>query len=295
MHYWLRPKWIITLTLLIATVTFIFLPASLTFAETARILVSPERVIQGDPILIIVDGIDSIVNIKNIFFGSKPLWFFIYQDKPTALVGVDLNKKTGDYKILVELENGANFEKIVTVKAREKTEEPFSIPKKLGGNTLASQKTLISTLTAENTVINNLRSINRKLWPEGFKYPLTNPTVTDSYGYTRITGNYFVAHKGADFRAIESTPIKAMGRGIIRLVKSFRNYGKTIAIDHGLGLMTFYMHLSKIYVEEGELVRQGQLIALSGQTGYAEIPHLHLSVKIDGISIDPIKFLDLFK
>ena len=86
-----------------------------------------------------------------------------------------------------------------------------------------------------------------------------------------------------------------MNRGIVRLAKHFRDYGNTVIIDHGLGLMTFYMHLSKIQVNVGELVRQGHMIGLSGQTGYAAQPHLHLTVRINDVSIDPIKFMALFK
>lgn len=250
-------------------------------------------VIQGNPILISLDGVGGIANVQKISFDGKPLWFFTYQGKPTALVGIDLNKKPGDYKVSVKLENGENLEKIFAIQARKKPEELLGIPEKLGGNTLASQKTLISTLASENDIINHLRSISKKLWPEGFKEPLAESIITDAYGYTRITGNYFIAHKGTDFRAAEGTSVKAMGRGVVRLVKTFRNYGKTIAIDHGLGLLTFYMHLSKIYVNEGELIQSGQLIALSGQTGYAEVPHLHISVKIGGVSVDPVKFLGL--
>ena len=85
-----------------------------------------------------------------------------------------------------------------------------------------------------------------------------------------------------------------MNRGVVRLAKTFRNYGKTIVVDHGLGVMTFSMHLSKIYVGAGELVKKGQLIGLSGETGYAAKPHLHLTVRIGGISVDPVVFLDFF-
>ena len=55
------------------------------------------------------------------------------------------------------------------------------------------------------------------------------------------------------------------------------------------------MHLSKIKVNVGELVEQGQIIGLSGSTGYATGPHLHLTIRINNISIDPMKFLELFK
>jgi len=56
-----------------------------------------------------------------------------------------------------------------------------------------------------------------------------------------------------------------------------------------------YMHLSKIKVNEGELVKRGQLVGFSGSTGYAESPHLHVSVWVDKVSIDPMKFMALFQ
>jgi murein DD-endopeptidase MepM/ murein hydrolase activator NlpD len=59
--------------------------------------------------------------------------------------------------------------------------------------------------------------------------------------------------------------------------------------------MTFYLHLSKIKVKVGDMVEQGEVIGLSGQTGYAYGPHLHLSVVINGVSIDPVKFFELLQ
>lgn len=87
----------------------------------------------------------------------------------------------------------------------------------------------------------------------------------------------------------------AMNRGIVRVAKTFRNYGEVVVVDHGLGLMSFYLHLSKMKVNEGELVKRGQTIGLSGQTGYTLSPHLHLSLRINNNSIDPVKFMELFK
>jgi murein DD-endopeptidase MepM/ murein hydrolase activator NlpD len=85
----------------------------------------------------------------------------------------------------------------------------------------------------------------------------------------------------------------AINRGVVRIVHTYRDYGKTIVVDHGLGVMSFYMHLSKIYVAPGELVLPGEVIGKSGHTGYAEQPHLHLTIRIGGISIDPVKFFAL--
>ncbi len=123
--------------------------------------------------------------------------------------------------------------------------------------------------------------------------PVKNPIITDTYGYSRQTGAYSIAHKGTDFRAVEGTPVYAMNDGIVRLKKEFRDYGNTLVVDHGGGLQTLYLHLSKFVVNEGEWVSKGKLIAYSGSTGYTEGAHLHISVKIGTYSIDPMKFLEL--
>jgi murein DD-endopeptidase MepM/ murein hydrolase activator NlpD len=103
-----------------------------------------------------------------------------------------------------------------------------------------------------------------------------------------------IAHKGTDFRATEGTEVMSINKGIVRLAKEFPVSGNTIVIDHGLGLSSIYMHLSKIQVKENDIVEAGQIIGLSGQTGNVLGAHLHLSIKIGGISIDPIKFLKIF-
>ncbi|MEK9182015.1 MAG: M23 family metallopeptidase, partial [Patescibacteria group bacterium] len=176
-----------------------------------------------------------------------------------------------------------------------KIEAPLGIPQKLGGDTKESQDKLVNTLAEENKSLANIRTGKKAFWTEKFTYPLSQIVVTDDYGYSRKTGEYSLAHKGTDFRAKEGTPIMAMNRGVVRIARTYRNYGKVVVIDHGLGLITFYLHFSKIKVNEGELVKHGQMIGLSGQTGYALSPHLHLSIRINNNSIDPVKFMDLFK
>ena len=87
----------------------------------------------------------------------------------------------------------------------------------------------------------------------------------------------------------------AMNAGVVSLAREFRVYGKTIVIDHGLGLQSIYMHLSNFKVKAGQQVKKGEPIGLSGSTGYALEPHLHVSVHIGGVSVDPVEFLGLFK
>ncbi|MDP2641908.1 MAG: M23 family metallopeptidase, partial [bacterium] len=157
------------------------------------------------------------------------------------------------------------------------------------------EKTLINTLVQEGAIINSIPTANTVLWSGEFRLPIDEPiTITDTYGYSRLTGASSISHKGTDFRASLGTPVFAMNSGTIRFTDFLRNYGNTIVIDHGLGLQTIYMHLSEINVETGDEVKRGDLIGKSGDTGYVLGPHLHLSIKIGGISIDPERFMALF-
>ncbi len=265
------------------------------FAVAPVVTIFPNNVMQGEPIKVVVENISGVAEVRKISFDGKPVSIFLYQGKPTAFVGIDLNKKPGDYKVVVTLTDGSALEKIVSVGKREKIEASLGIPEKLGGNTKVAVKQVISSLSQENQEIYSVRTFPKTLWTEHFQFPIPNPYVTDSYGYLRQTVGESITHKGADFRAKEGTLVLAMNRGIVRLARTYQVYGKTIIVDHGGGLMTLYMHLSKIKVNEGELVKQAQLLGLSGQTGYAENPHLHISVWIDKVSVDPMKFMALFR
>lgn len=279
---------------LIAFSIFLFAGIPNTFAVVS-IQITPKEVIQGEPVLIQITGAKPS-EIKKLTFDQTVLNFFTYQNKPTALVGIDLNKKNGNYPITLTLKNGSSTAENLVVKAREKYEAPLAVPEKLGGNSPANQAKVVDTLGQENAILAVIKTGLKAFWTNKFIYPISTPIViTDEYGYSRLTGAYTITHKGVDLRAAEGTKVSAMNRGVVRIAKNFQVYGKTIVVDHGFGVMTFYMHLSKINVNVGELVLPGQVIGLSGQTGYAEKPHLHITVRINNISIDPIKFLDLFK
>ena len=100
-------------------------------------------------------------------------------------------------------------------------------------------------------------------------------------------------HKGVDLNAPMGTPVYSMNKGVVKFATSTRNYGMTILVDHGVGLQTVYMHLSEIKVTNGQAVEKGELLGLSGDTGYVLNPHLHVTVRIWDVSIDTMKFLEL--
>ncbi len=278
-----------TSTLSVATMTNISSSSSSAFSVS----VMPSSLMQGDPALVEING-TNMSEVRTIMFNGSPASLFEYDDKPSAFLGIDLHAATGTFEIEADLTDGRVATATLAVHQRLLETESLPVPEQLGGNSAANQAKVVSTLGQENASLASLKSTTTELWNGAFIFPVPDHTVTDPYGYSRDSGAYDIVHKGTDFRADVGTPVSASNSGIVTLARSFVDYGETIVIDHGLGLETYYMHLSKINVHVGEIVTQGEIIGLSGATGYASGPHLHLSVHINGIAIDPMKFLSLF-
>lgn len=129
------------------------------------------------------------------------------------------------------------------------------------------------------------------LWSGDFRAPVHAPP-TDSFGTRRtFNGELASVHEGMDFRAATGTPVRAGNSGVVVLAQPLYYEGNCVVIDHGLGLYTISMHLSRIDVHEGDRVIAGQLIGLSGATGRVTGPHLHWAVRWQNAYLDPAKLL----
>jgi len=259
-----------------------------------QIVISSSSGMQGEPVQIIFSGTKSVEDILSVTVNGISLPAFLYKDVVQGIYGIDINHKIGSFPITAKLKDETTASGTLTVLERKKPTESFTIPDSLGGTNPVGEQNVATLLTKENAILANLTTNPKKLWTETFRYPTEIPVITDPYGYNRDTGTQTVTHKGTDFRAPLGTPVYAVNRGVARLVETFTIYGKTVIIDHGQGIFTFYMHLSKTSVVEGSIVAAGQKIGESGGTGYAEGPHLHLTVRINGTSIDPLKFFLLY-
>jgi len=130
-------------------------------------------------------------------------------------------------------------------------------------------------------------------WDGKFTAP-ADAAISDVFGSQRIfNGQAQRPHFGLDYRVPTGTPVAAMNQGTVLLARFLYYEGNCVVIDHGQGLLTLYFHLSEFKVKEGEAVRRGQEIGLSGGTGRATGPHLHVAVRWQGTYLDPASLLRL--
>jgi murein DD-endopeptidase MepM/ murein hydrolase activator NlpD len=129
-------------------------------------------------------------------------------------------------------------------------------------------------------------------WDEPFAKPvpgcMTSPFGVLRYHNGKPTGGF---HGGLDQRGPTGTPVTAVATGIVKVVRMWNIHGGTVAIDHGQGLTTSYLHLSSFATIEGATVRKGDVIGYTGTTGRSSAPHLHWTVSVAGVSVNPSQWV----
>jgi len=140
------------------------------------------------------------------------------------------------------------------------------------------------------------RTQPRPLWEGAFVQPrntkvFSNFAETRSYRHDGKEVDTQV-HLGFDLASLKQSPVPAANAGVVAFAGPLTIYGNTVIVDHGLGLMTLYGHLSSIGVKPGDPIKQGQELGKTGTTGLAVGDHLHYEVLIQGISVTPVEWWD---
>jgi murein DD-endopeptidase MepM/ murein hydrolase activator NlpD len=150
-------------------------------------------------------------------------------------------------------------------------------------------------IEAERKVVEAIfaKPTRERLWSQPFVVPVPG-TATSSFGRrTILNGTPRGQHTGTDFQAATGTPVVAPNRGRIALAADQYFPGRTIIIDHGLGVYSYLAHLSEFTVAEGAVVERGQRIALSGATGRVTGPHLHWTMRFGSARVDPLSLVEV--
>jgi hypothetical protein len=257
----------------------------------------PESLSNGAPCLITVALHEAAEAVTGKWQG-RPVVFFANADYQTwfALAGVDVEVHPGNYALTVDakLKDGTHVALHQDVKVEEAPYEkmPLSVPDKFVEPDAAALKKIAADKIVKDKAFAN--SASKPQWSGDFRPPLRVAPQSDSFGNQRLfNGKLASVHRGLDYRAKLHTPVAAINSGRVVLARPLYYEGGCVVIDHGLGLMSIYMHLSKVEVAVGKKVRRGQIIALSGASGRATGPHLHLGVRWEGSYLDPAKLFQI--
>lgn len=207
-----------------------------------------------------------------------------------AIVGIPLDAKTGHHQIHVKSSGSeANYD--FNVKDKEYESQHLTVQNKRHVNPdtmelerIRSEQDKIQKAISSWSDIENV-SFN-------FSRPVTGP-ISSQFGLRRFfNGEPRRPHKGLDIAATVGSPVQAPANGKIINTGLYFFNGNTVFVDHGQGLITMYCHLSKIEIEEGQNIKQGDVLGKVGKTGRVTGAHLHWSVILNQVMVDPLLFIE---
>jgi murein DD-endopeptidase MepM/ murein hydrolase activator NlpD len=209
-----------------------------------------------------------------------------------ALAGIDLDQRPGDVRVRVERGLGPACGVPVSVKAGAFEEDRLSVPRRYVDLSPADQARAARETARVAAVFAAVTT--ERLWQGPFRVPVEGRKPSSSFGRRRIlNGQPRSPHTGVDIGAPAGTPVHVMQRGRVVLDEDLFFSGRTVIVDHGLGLFSFYGHLSASKVEPGRVVDAGEVIGLVGATGRVTAPHLHWAVRVGDARVDGLDLVRL--
>jgi murein DD-endopeptidase MepM/ murein hydrolase activator NlpD len=256
--------------------------AGLVCLLTAATVVAQNLTLTGDP----VQG--GLVQGRTVPGATVSLDAVEIPVAKSGLFALGFGRDAGPAALLVvRLPDGEVEQRRLAVRQRDyKVQRIDGLP----GRKVSPSKADMKRIVAERKLLQAARRVisGDPAFAGGFAWPVTG-RISGIYGSQRIlNGKPRRPHFGVDIAAPEGTPIVAAADGRVVLIHHDMFFtGKTVMIDHGLGVGTIYIHMSAIEVGKGDVVRRGQRIGKVGMTGRATGPHLHWGLTWRGISLDP--------
>ena len=259
----------------------------------------PPKLLNGAPVLFQVHAPTKLDSLTGTWLGHQLTFSYNASAKTWfALGGVTFETVPGKYTLELKGEraDGAtliSFTHAFPVGAAKypKIKVELAVEKKFTEPSPEQQAQIAESVKVKNDYLN--RVTTEREWHGNFTAPVVAET-SEVFGAQRIfNGVAQRKHDGLDFRVHTGTPVAAMNDGTILLARFLYFEGNCVVIDHGQGLLTLYFHFSELKVKEGDPVKRGDIIGLSGGTGRATGPHLHVAVRWQGTYLDPARLLQL--
>ncbi|HYZ85332.1 MAG TPA: M23 family metallopeptidase [Bryobacteraceae bacterium] len=211
------------------------------------------------------------------FLGNK----FPIFDK-LALVPAAVTQQPGTYPLVIRDRSGKVLQETkITVLDGEYPRQNIRATKQMQS---------LTPMPGEREAVDALKRAEspKRYWSELFQPP-TADCRNSPFGVKRFHNGVFSGrfHGGVDLRSPQGRPVYAAAGGIVRISNMFRLHGGTIGIDHGQGVTSLYLHLSKVVAPIGSVVKTGDLVGYVGSTGFATGPHLHWALNVHGVAVQP--------
>jgi murein DD-endopeptidase MepM/ murein hydrolase activator NlpD len=268
-------------------------------ARTTLRLSAPESS-QGSLLLIDLKSTKPLAEMQGEWGGrSVPLWSEnASENQRKGLLAVDLEKAPGEYELKITGQT-AGGEKIIcnamiTVRKGQFATEKLQVGKQF----VEPSPEQIKRADEERQKLRDIfdRVTPERLWDGKFRIPLDGVTTGSNFGKRRIlNGNPGSPHGGADLPGATGTPVHAAQRGRVVLAEELFFAGNTVVVDHGLGIYTFYGHLSEIDVKVGDALEAGAVLGKVGATGRVTGPHLHWGLTVERARVNPLQLVKLLE
>lgn len=253
---------------------------------------------QGSLLLIDLKSSKALAEVRGEWGGrSVPLWSEnASENQRKGLLAVDLEKEPGEYELKLTGQT-AGGEKVscsamVTVRKGQFATEKLQVGKQF----VEPSPEQIKRADEERQKLRDIfeHVTPERLWDGKFRIPLDGVTTGSNFGKRRIlNGNPGSPHGGADLPGVTGTPVHSAQRGRVVLAEGLFFAGNTVVVDHGLGIYTFYGHLSEIEVKAGDAVEAGTVLGKVGATGRVTGPHLHWGLTVERARVNPLQLVKL--
>lgn len=250
----------------------------------------------GEIVKIVLKGRDDIKQAKVQFLDRATTMGWEQNTREwLTFLGLDLGIKPGSYPIdlLLLLSDGTTkqLRKEILVQEKEFPVKKLWVKQEY----VTPPPEMLERIRLESELLAEVYNIFTPSWMgEG---PFIIPSAGEAkpnFGERRIFNNEPRSpHSGVDISSPFGAPVWACNSGRVVLANDLYYAGKTVVIDHGLGVFTLYCHFSKIIAKRGDLVKKGDTIGEIGATGRVTGPHLHWGVKVSGSRVDPFSLFDL--
>ena len=245
--------------------------------------VTPTKVPQGETLKVTSD------KAHGVHLRDRTITLFPQETGPAlGLMPVPTLEKPGDYTLdFVDDKGAVLHSQIITVVNAHYRKQNILISKAIAG---------LKPSPGEQEAVAKFRTAATKIryWKEPFQPPvpgcLTSPFGVQRLHNGKLTGDF---HAGVDQRGAAGTPIHPITSGVVKIVQKWSLRGGTVAIDHGQGVESIYLHMSAFQAKVGDHVGPNDVIGYIGSTGRSTGPHVHWTMYVNGVPVNPGQWMHL--